>query len=227
MKILIVEDDKDIAEMVRSGLAAHNHAVEVAPDGADGSFMARSYDYDAIVLDYSLPKKNGLAVCKEVRVAGKKTPIIFLSGTEEVETKVAALEQGADDYMTKPFSLVELHARLRAVSRRPRDMTQSILCVGDLELNTETQTVKRDGITIGLTRKEFNLLEYFMQHPGVVLSRTMLMEHVWTAERDPFSNTVEAHIANLRRKINLKNKMNLIVNIAGRGYRIGDEVKKK
>ncbi len=218
MKVLIVEDDVATAEMVRNGLASYLYTTDVSFDGADGSFMARSYEYDAIVLDHSLPKKSGLTVCKDIRAAGKTTPIIFLSGLDAGETKIEALEQGADDYMTHPFSLDELDARLKALARRPIQIQERILQVHDLTLDTQTHVVTRGGKTIHMTKKEFGLLEYIMKHKGIVLSRTSIIEHVWAAENDPFSNTVEAHLRNLRKKINFGNKPDLIRNLPGRGY---------
>ncbi len=220
MKILVVEDDKTMAEMVKIGLSSDSHTVEVAYDGADGSFLARSYDYDALVLDYSLPKKDGLTVCREIREAGKSTPIIFISITDDVPLKIAALNCGADDYVTKPFALAELRARVKAVIRRPNQLIQPIFQVADLVLNSEKQTVHRGKDLVHLTRKEFNLLEYLMRNVGIILSRVMIMEHVWTADSDPLSNTVEAHIRNLRKKLKGKNKANLIINVPGRGYLI-------
>jgi len=219
MKILIVEDDVHTAEMVREGLTADSHTVDIASDGSDGSFLGRSYDYDVVVLDHSLPKKDGLTICSEIRAVGRKTPIIFLSVTDDMETKIAALDRGADDYMTKPFSFSELYARIRALARRPNELLSlPTFQVDDLVLDAKRQSVIRGTNDIRLTRKEFGLLEYFMRHVGVVLSRTLLMEHVWTADSDPFSNTIEAHIRNLRKKINVGGKPNLIVNIPGRGY---------
>ena len=218
MKVLIIEDDKATAEMIRAGLSSCSYIADVSFDGVDGSFMARSYEYDAIVLDHSLPKKNGLIVCKDIRGAGKSTPIIFLSGLDAVETKIEALEHGADDYMTKPFSLSELDARLKAITRRPVHIQEHILKVHDLTLDTQTHVVMRDGKNIHMTRKEFGLLEYIMKHKGIVLSRSLIIEHVWSADNDPFSNTVEAHLRNLRKKINFGNKPDLIRNLPGRGY---------
>jgi two-component system copper resistance phosphate regulon response regulator CusR len=221
MKILIVEDDKDIAELVRCGLAAELHTAEIAPDGAEGSFLARSYEYDVIVLDYSLPKKDGLIVCKEIRGAGKLTPIIFLSVNDDTDIKVSAFNYGADDYLTKPFSFAELYARIQAITRRTPTAKRPVLKIGDLILDTNKHQVKRNGKEIHLTRKEFGILEYLILNQGTIVSRAILMEHVWTADSDPFSNTVEAHIRNLRRKINRENKPDLITNIPGRGYMMG------
>lgn len=218
MKVLIVEDDPLLAQMIRTSLASDSNVVEVVENGADGSFMGRTFDYDAIVLDNALPKKDGLTVCKEVRSSGKSTPIIFLTVDGAIETKMSAFQNGADDYIQKPFSLQELSARLKAVTRRPNVIKQTVLRVHDLELDSEKHIVTRGSKRLHPTRKEFGLLEYFMKNVGVVISRALLMEHVWTADSNPFSNTVEAHIRNLRKKLNAGNKPNLIANIPGRGY---------
>jgi len=218
MKVLIIEDDQQVAEAVKLGLAAKSHVVDIATDGVDGSFLGRSYAYDAIVLDYSLPKKDGLSVCREIRAAGRSTPILFLSVMGDVHTKIAAFEQGADDYITKPFSFSELSARLSAVTRRPVELKPTHLTVDNLTLHVEKQTVERAGEPIHLTRKEFNLLKYLMMHSGVIMSRSLIMEYVWTAESDPFSNTVEAHIRNIRKKLTTQRQPDLILNLPGRGY---------
>ena len=219
MKILIVEDDKDISRILKDGLSSDSFTVEIAEDGNEGSFLARSYKYDAIILDNSLPKKSGLALCKEIRTAGKSVPIIFLSVTSDTDTKVAALEAGADDYMTKPFSITELRARLKAIARRPEEVKpQDHLVAGVLSLDVNKQVVTRGNKNIALTRKEFAVLEYLIRNSGTVLSRTSIMEHAWTADSDPLSNTVEAHIRNLRKKLNLGGKPNVIINVPGRGY---------
>lgn len=218
MKVLIVEDDPGVADMVRQGLSAESYAVEVANDGAEGSFLARSYDFDAIILDHSLPKKSGLTICREIRTSGKATPILFLSVDGETETKVTALESGADDYVTKPFSMQELTARVKAITRRSPTVHQNVFRVADLELHAEKRLVTRAGKHIHLTRKEFGLLEYLMKHAGMVVSRTLLLEHIWAADRDALSNTVEAHIRNLRKKLNEDGSPNLIINVQGRGY---------
>jgi len=220
MKVLVVDDDLRLAETVKNSLSAYSHTVEISPDGADGSFLARSYDYDAIVLDYALPKKDGLSVCREIRSAGKSTPILFLSNTDDVDTKITAFKVGADDYVTKPVSLEELRVRLDAILRRSPQIRNSILKVADLALDQNMHTVIRNKKPIHLTRKEFHMLEYFMKNIGKVLTRPQIMEHVWTADSNPFSNTVEAHIRNLRMKINAGGMPNLIANVPGRGYTI-------
>lgn len=218
MKVLVVDDDKNMAETVKESLLAYSHTVDISNDGSDASFLARSYDYDVIVLDYNLPKKDGLQVCKDIRLAGKTTPILFLSTTDEVDTKVAAFKAGADDYMTKPFSLEELRARLEVLSRRTPQMKNSVLKVADLTVDQGAHSVTRGDKQIHLTRKEFHMLEYLMKHVGTVVSRSQIMEQVWTSDGNPFSNTVEAHIRNLRRKINIAGMPNIILNIPGRGY---------
>lgn len=218
MKVLVVDDDKNTAQLVKESLAAYSHTIDISGDGADGSFLARSYDYDAIILDYSLPKKDGITVCKEVRSAGKTTPILFISNTDDVDTKIDALSSGADDYITKPFSLAELKARVDAVARRPKVIKSSLLKVCDLNLDGSSNMVSRGAKSVHLTRKEFHILEYLMKNSGMVMSRPQIMEHVWTVDGNPFSNTVEAHIRNIRKKLNLGGAKNLILNIPGRGY---------
>lgn len=219
MKVLVIDDDTQTAKMVKDSLAAFSHTVETSTDGADGAFLAKSYDYDAIVLDYNLPKKDGLVVCREIRISGKNTPILFLSVMDDVETKMAAFKAGADDYVTKPFSLDELRARLTALTRRAPTISSAVLKISDLNLDQNSHHVTRAGKVIHLTRKEFNLLEYFMKSPGTVLTRAQIIEHVWTADGNPFSNTVEAHIRNLRRKIGCDEPgKNMILNVPGRGY---------
>lgn len=219
MKILVIEDDPGVAGFLKDGLSADLHSVDVADNGADGSFLARSYKYDAFILDYSLPRKDGLTLCKEFRTFGITSPIIFLSVNGDTATKVAALESGADDYMTKPFSLEELRARIKSISRRPQIIKENnILKAGDLTLNTHTNIVTRGSKNISVTRKEFCLLEYMLRNKGIILSRGLIMEYVWSADSDPLSNTVEAHIRNLRKKLNTGGKTNLIKNVPGRGY---------
>ena len=218
MKILIVEDDRDTANMIKIGLNSDSHTVEIANDGAEGSFLARSYPYDAVVLDYSLPKKDGLKVCSEIRSMGKITPIIFLSSTDDISVKILALSKGADDYMTKPFSIQELQARIIALTRRSLKINEPIIKVGDITVDTNKQTVHRKSRLLHLTRKEFNLLEYMAKNTGTVLSRAVILEHVWTSDNDPLSNTVEAHIRNLRKKLNINRGRDMIMNIQGRGY---------
>lgn len=197
---------------------AEKHIVETSPDGADGSFLGRSFQYDAIILDYSLPKKDGITVCREIRDSGRSTPIIFLSVTDDSEIKVAALESGADDYMIKPFAIRELHARLQAIHRRPSSIAIPELRIGELTLRPDTHLASFKGREIYLTRKEYNMLEYLMERRGAIVSRAQLMERAWTAESDPLSNTIEAHMRNLRKKLSTKGATDIIKTIPGRGY---------
>ena len=220
MKLLIIEDDRDISEFLKTCFEAESYIVDVVHDGAEGSYAARTNEYSVILLDYSLPKKNGAVITQEIRSAGKSTPIIFITVIGELARKIDAFEKGADDYITKPFSF-----EVRAVTRRPRKIEGKVIQIGDLTLNKERQIVERNNVAIYLTRKEFNLLEYLMSNKDVVLSRGMIMEHVWNADSDPFSNTIESHILNLRKKINAGKYRDIIRNIPGRGYMIeSDEI---
>lgn len=220
MKILIIEDNSDTAQSIRDGLSAEMHTSDIATDGTEGSFLARSYKYDMIILDYSLPKKDGLVVCKEIRNAGNMVPIIFLSVNDDTDLKISALDAGADDYLSKPFSFAELYARICAISRRNTETSHPTIKVGDLILDTIARQIKKSGKCIQLTRKEFNILEYLMRNHDSVISRALIMEQVWTADTDPFSNTVEVHIRNIRRKIRSRNRPDMISNFPGRGYMI-------
>lgn len=218
MKILIIEDDISIRNVLRLSLESKGFAIDEANDGQIGSYLARTNSYDVILLDNVLPKKMGGHVCKEIRDAGKMTPIIVLSSKQEVLTKVQLLTHGADDYMTKPFSFEELLARIQTVSRRPPQIQQNIFKIKDIEINFSAQTIYDKKKTIYLTRKEFALLEYFIKNKNIVLSRGQILEHVWDMSIDPFSNTVDTHIMNLRKKIK-DTRRTLIESVPGRGYK--------
>lgn len=218
MKVLIIEDDVGTAELLKRGLAAEGYTAEVTWDGKQGLFMGRNFTFDLIIMDYSLPNRNGIEVCQELRKAGISTPVLFLTVEDDIDIKIDAFNHGADDYLLKPFSLKELLARTRALLRRPRELIEEKIEVDDLTIDTRRRIAYRSGKEISMTRKEYNLLEYMVKNAGSVLSRSLLMENVWTAESNPFSNTVEAHIRNLRRKINTGGRPDLISNIPGRGY---------
>jgi two-component system OmpR family response regulator len=225
MKILFVDDDADLREIMKENLEAESYTVDVAPDGKKGSYMARTNHYDLVILDYSMPEKNGAVVVQEIRGAGLVTPIMFLSVIDDIEKKVAVFQSGADDYMEKPFTYTELSARVKAILRRPPEIKQNIMTIGGITLDLSRHTTTLDGYPLYLTRKEFNLLRYLVSNKNLVLSRSMIMEHVWNAESDPFSNTIEAHITNLRKKLHGgKNGENheYIRNVPGRGYMITD-----
>jgi two-component system, OmpR family, response regulator len=200
MRILIVEDEKEILKLLKKSLESECFSVDTAEDGERGSYLARTNDYDLIMLDNILPKKTGLEVCQDVRADNNDVPILILSVKSETTTKVDLLNAGADDYLTKPFSVEEVLARVRALLRRPKHIQKEVVKIGDLVLDNGRHIVKRGDKEIYLTRKEFQLLEYMMQHKGMVLSRSMIMEHVWDMNVDPFSNTIESHIMSLRKK---------------------------
>lgn len=219
MKILIVEDDSSIRNVLRMSLEAACFTVDTAEDGEIGSQMARIYDYDLVILDNVMPKKLGKQVCKEIREAGKTMPVLLLSMRSEVLEKISLLDCGADDYMTKPFSFEELLARIRALTRRPKVLADKILKIGNIELNKDKNILTRSGTEIELTRKEFSLMEYLMSNKEKVLTKGQILENVWDINADLFSNTVESHIVNLRKKIGDTRKK-IIKNIPGRGYKI-------
>ncbi|MFA4995617.1 MAG: response regulator transcription factor [Patescibacteria group bacterium] len=220
MKILLIDDDESIRNFLKSALESECFEVDLAEDGEKGSFLSRTNDYDVIICDYSLPKKNGQQICEEIRKDEKDTPILMLSVEGESQMKADLLNIGADDYLTKPFSLEELLARVRALLRRPNQIKNDILKIDDLIIDTKKHLVKRGEKEIYLTMKEFMLLEYLMRSRGAVQSRAIILEHVWDMNADLFSNTIEAHISNLRRKIDTKGKNKLIHTIPGRGYKI-------
>ncbi len=223
---MIIDDEAAVRNMLKETLRAEGFAVDVADDGERGAYLAKSNEYDAIVLDNRLPKKSGIEVVREIRAEGRHTPILILSVLTDARQKTDLLNIGADDYLIKPYSFEELLARLRALLRRPKGMADDMLVVDDLALDAKRHTVRRGKKEILLTRKEFALLEYLMRNAGAVLTRGMLMEHVWDMEIDPFSNTIESHIASLRRKIEPKGTKKLIKTIPGRGYKIDDLFKK-
>lgn len=221
MRILVVEDEEKIARFLKDSLEAEYFAVDIASDGDRGSYYARTNDYDLIVLDNMLPVKSGLQVCEEIRESGRTVPILVVSVKTGAQDKVDLLNAGADDYLSKPFILEELLARVRALLRRPATIEKDILTVEDVMLDSRAGVVKRGDIDLHLTRKEFMLLEYLMRNKGIILSRGMILEHVWDMSVDIFSNTIESHILSLRKKLNDMGKERLIQTLSGRGYRIG------
>jgi two-component system copper resistance phosphate regulon response regulator CusR len=217
MKILLVEDNHDIRETLRENLESELFTVDCVNNGESGSYMARTNYYDLIVMDYMMPRRNGLQVCKEIREAGKSAPIIMISVCDKVPEKVALLEAGADDFLQKPFSFSELLARIRAVTRRPSQFNSSTLSIDDIDLDINRQSVTRNGKRVYLTRKEFMLLECFARNRGRVVSRGYISESVWENDTNPFSNTIEAHVRNLRKKLD-GGRNTLIRTVPGRGY---------
>jgi DNA-binding response OmpR family regulator len=218
MKILIIEDDISIRNVLQMGLESKSFAVDIAEDGEQGSFMARTNEYDVIILDNVLPKKTGGHVCNEIRESGKDTPIIMLSAKSEVLTKIEILNKGADDYMTKPFSFEELVARINSLLRRPNHIKRELIKINNLELDRARQSLHKKGKEIYLTRKEYTMIEYLMLNKEMTLSRGQILEHVWDSNGNPFSNTIETHVLNLRKKIGDKAKK-MIESVPSRGYR--------
>ena len=224
MKVLLVEDDQQIRQFLKVGLESEYFTVDAVEDGEEGSSLARRNEYDVIILDNMLPNKSGQEICREVRLKEKKTPIIILSVISDTTKKVDMLNCGADDYLTKPFSFEELLARVRAVLRRPAQIQSEVLSAGSLKLDSSRHMVTNAGQDVYLTKKEFELLEYLMRNTDRVVSRGMILEHVWDMNADPFSNTIETHILNLRRKIDPETKNKIIQTIPGRGYRLTTRV---
>ncbi len=224
MKILIIEDEKDIASFVKKGLQAEHFTVDVAANGKDGSYLALTNDYDVVVLDLRLPDIYGLEVFKKIKEGKPRLPIIILSVESDVKKKVEAFDLGVNDYLTKPFAIEELIARIRALfNRNNLDGSLTILKVDDLEMDLKTHEVKRGNKKIDLRHREFDLLEYLMRNPNIVLTRSMILEHVWDMNVDPFTNTVDVHVRYLRKKIDDGNKKKLIKTVHGSGYKISSD----
>jgi DNA-binding response OmpR family regulator len=218
MKILVVDDDDGMRFSIKASLETECYAVDVESDGNRGLYQAKTNDYDLVVLDDILPGRHGSEICRELREYGKTMPILLISGKSDVDRRVLLLNDGADDYVTKPFSFVELNARVRALLRRPPVLCDKDLRVGDLVLDTARYCARRGESKIALTSKEFSLLEYLMRHAGSVVTHGMIYEHVWDMSADPCSNAIMTHIGNLRRKIDAPGWRALIHTIPGRGY---------
>ena len=220
MRILIVEDEKKIAALMKRGLKEEGYAVDAAQDGVEGEFLATTNEYDAMILDVMLPKMDGIALCRSLRSRHISTPIIMVTAKDAVSDKVAGLDSGADDYLTKPFAFEELLARIRSLLRKHSAQAATMLKVDDLELDLISHKVARDGKDITLTTKEYALLEYLMRNAGSVITRTMITEHVWDINFDSDTNIIDVYINYLRRKIDDGFKKGLIQTVRGRGYTI-------
>ena len=219
MRILLVEDEPDAARMLAKGLREQSYAVDVVRDGRSAAFRATTTDYDAILLDVMLPQLDGLAVCRELRANGSSVPILMLTARDTVQSRIAGLDSGADDYLTKPFDFNELLARLRAVIRRGvRPPLPERLRVGPLELDTRAREVTRSGRKLLLTAREYALLEFFARHPREVVGRAQIAEHVWDESYDPFSNVIDVYVQRLRRKIDGADGPSMIRTRRGEGY---------
>jgi heavy metal response regulator len=223
MRILIVEDDGALSSFIRKGLEAEHHAVDTANDGEQGRAMALEFDYDLVVLDLNLPGMDGVSILKSVRQRKANMPVLVLTARSRVEDRVQCLDTGADDYLVKPFSFLELSARARALLRRSHLPSESVLTVRDLSLDRVQRRVERAGRHIELTTKEFALLEYLMRNAGRRLTRAMIIEHVWNLTFDSTTNVVDVYINYLRRKVDDGFSPALIHTVRGVGYQINPE----
>jgi two-component system OmpR family response regulator len=225
VRILVVEDDPKTARFLKQGLEEEGHAVDVGADGDEGSFLGHLNPYDLILLDIQLPKRNGLQLATELRREGVETPILMLTGRDSTPDVVRGLNAGADDYLTKPFDFDELLARVNALTRRRSGPVSGVLRFGDLEVDRLKRRVRRGTRLIDLSPREFRLLEFFLLHPEQVVTRVQLLEKVWDMSFDPETNVVDAHISNLRKKLEDQGEPRLIQTIRGAGYalRSGEE----
>jgi len=217
--VLLVEDEPEAARMLAKGLREQAYAVDISTDGDDASMRLATTDYDAVILDVMLPVKNGMRVARDLRDAGGAVPILMLTARDSIQARIAGLDSGADDYLTKPFDLGELLARLRALIRRGvRAPLPEQLIVGPLELDTRARQVRKHGTTLALTTREFALLEYLARRVGQVVGRADIAEHVWDEFYDPMSNIIDVYIQRLRRKIDDPDQASLIATRRGEGY---------
>jgi len=223
MRALVVEDGSKMAALLRRGLQEEGFAVDVAGSGEDGAWLGRENDYDVILLDVMLPDVDGFEVCRRLRAADRWAPILMLTARDGVQDRVAGLDAGADDYLTKPFSFDELFARVRALLRRGPSERPPVLAVGDLVLDPATRRVARGDQEIDLTPKEFGLLELFLRHPGEAVSRTRILEHVWDFAYDGDSNVVDVYVRYLREKVDRPFGLRSIETVRGVGYRLRED----
>jgi DNA-binding response OmpR family regulator len=226
MRLLVVEDEADLAEAVARGLRRDGYAVDVAPDGEEALEKLAVNEYDLVCLDLTLPGVGGREVCRRIRAEATLDPpprVLMLTARDSLEDRVAGLDDGADDYLVKPFAFPELLARVRSLLRRDAGTTTALIEVAGIDLDTARHLARREGRTLDLTAKEFALLHYFMAHAGEVLSQETLLEHVWDEHADPFTNTVRVTVGTLRRKLAVDDEPQLIETVVGRGYRLRDD----
>jgi DNA-binding response OmpR family regulator len=220
MRILIIEDEKNLADALKRSFTEQHYSVDVANKGGEGIYFAEINDYDLIILDIMLPDVSGWDVCKELRKDKVNTPIMMLTALDSVDDKIKGLDQGADDYLTKPFDLGELMARARSLMRRQTAQKTTILQVADLVIDTSERTVRRAGKDINLSAKEFAMLEYFILNKNKVLTREMISEHVWDMNFDPQSNVIDSFVRFLRLKMDKDFEVQLIQTLRGVGYKL-------
>lgn len=225
MRILVIEDDQEVSAYISKGMREAGHTIDAADNGKDGLFLATTENYDVMIVDRMLPALDGLTIIKTIRGSGNKTPALILSALGEVDDRVKGLRSGGDDYLLKPFAFTELLARIEVLSRR-QDNTENNqetkLTAGDLELNLLSRKTTRNGKGIDLQSREFQLLEYMLRHKGQVVTRTMLLEHVWDYHFDPQTNVIDVHISRLRSKIDKGFDTTIIRTVRGAGYIIED-----
>ena len=220
MRLLIVEDEKDLAENLKKGLTEQGYAVDVALDGEDGSFMAETETYDLIILDLMLPKMDGITICKNLREKGINIPVLMLTAKSQIEDKVEGFNTGADDYLTKPFSVIELFVRVKALLKRKDQIELPVLEIDDLKIDLFKHVVTRGSEKIELTPKEFSILELMAKNKDGVVTRTMILDHVWDTSYTGNSNIVDVLIGTLRKKIDLPGKVKLIQTVYGVGFKL-------
>jgi two-component system OmpR family response regulator len=223
MKILLVEDEQKLAQAITKGLSHEGYAVDTVADGKKALTRIQLHrsDYDVVILDLMLPSMDGYEICKEMRASNITVPVLILTARAETDTKVQLLLAGADDYLVKPFSFAELSARLKALMRRPTEKLPETLKLGEIELNPAERKVTRAGKSVPLTLKEFGLLEYFMRHPNQVVNREDLLSHLWDFNYVGFSNVVDVHVKNLRRKLDGEGG-GVLETVRGIGYRLAE-----
>jgi DNA-binding response OmpR family regulator len=220
MRILVVEDEARLAALLRRGLIEEGHAVDLVGSGEEALDWIEVGEYDALVLDVMLPGIDGFAVCRRLRQRRVQAPILLLTARDAVADRVMGLDSGADDYLLKPFAFAELVARLRALGRRPPEMMDTLLIAADVRLDPSTRRVWKGGNELQLPNKEFRILEYLMRHPGRVLTRTMIAEHVWDYDFPNVTNVIDVHIRQIRRKLDDPYPGSLIQTVRGAGYRL-------
>ena len=220
VRVLLVEDNRRLSHSLKMSLEDDGYAVDVAYDGVEGQELAEMTPYDVIILDIMLPKRDGLEVCRELRQQRINTPILMLTARDAIEDRVKGLDSGADDYLVKPFAIEELRARLRALLRREAEDKSGSLVIADLVLDPATHQVRRGGVNIELTAKEFALLEYLMRNPNRVVTREMVQNHVWSYDYEGASNVVDVYIRRLRRKMDDPFEVKLIETVRGFGYKL-------
>jgi DNA-binding response OmpR family regulator len=223
MRVLLIEDDRKAARLLSKGLQEEGFVVDVASTGEGGEEQAALNEYDVVILDWLLPGRDGLAVCRALRASGNSTPILMLTARDSVADRVSGLGTGADDYLTKPFALDELLARIQALLRRSRSVQPVVLKVADLTLDPVTRRVSRGSVVVTLTPKEYAILEVLMRNVGQVVSRTRLAERVWDEASEVLDNLVDAHVSHLRKKVDREASVPLIHTVRGVGYRLGPD----